>query len=75
MARRSVQTLREIYGILHPAFLSFSGDIHAEYDDEEVVELLPAAPTLVPQNPPGMPPSGRITLRKYFKASSSPRLT
>lgn len=60
IARRSVRTLREIYGILHPAFLSFSGDIHAEYDDEEVVDLLPAAPAVVPQNPPGMPPSGTL---------------
>jgi len=60
IARRSVRTLREIYGVLHPAFLSFSGDIHAEYDDEDVVELLPAPPARVPQNPPGMPPSGTL---------------
>ena len=55
-------TLREIYGVLHPAFLSFSGDIHAEYDDEdEVVELLPRRRhRVVPQNPPGMPPSGTL---------------
>lgn len=61
IARRSVRTLREIYGVLHPAFLSFSGDIHADFEDEdEVVELLPVSPSAVPQNPPGMPPSGTL---------------
>lgn len=61
IARRSVLTLREIYGVLHPAFLSFSGDIHADFDDEdEVADLLPEPPSLVPQNPPGMPPSGTL---------------
>lgn len=60
VASRSVRTLREIYGLVHPAFLSFSGDIHADYDDvDEIVALHPVtATTRVPVMPAGMPASG-----------------
>jgi len=57
-----VRTLREVYGLVHPAFLAFSGDIHAEYDDvDEIVALHPvtSAPK-VPAMPAGMPPSGTL---------------
>jgi hypothetical protein len=62
LARRSVRTLREVYGIVHPAFLTFSGDIHAEYDDiDEVVTPLPPIPaSMVPAMPAGLPPSGTL---------------
>jgi hypothetical protein len=59
MAAQAVRALREVYGILHPAFLAISGDIHYELDAEADVEV-PMPASALPLTPEGMPVSGTL---------------
>lgn len=70
LAHMSVSALREAFGILHPAFLSLSGDIHQVYDNELVDE--PAVPdSLFPMGADGIPVSGTLA-RNWAIAEAGP---
>jgi hypothetical protein len=67
LAGQSVRALRDAFGILHPAFLAISGDIHYELDpvaDEVPVSALPLTPD-------GMPVSGTLA-RQWSLAEAGP---
>jgi hypothetical protein len=70
LAALSVRALREVFGILHPAFLAISGDVRQAYD-ADALDLPPMPPSVYPMTPDGTPASGTLA-RDWALAAAGP---
>lgn len=70
LAAMGVRALREVHGVLHPAFLSIGGDVRRPYDGDSYAPLDGAAPSsLHSLDADGMPASG--TLAKDWELAAA----
>lgn len=70
LATMAVRALREVFGILHPAFLAISGDMRQPYD-AEAVDLDKMPVSAYPLTADGMPVSGTLA-RHWGLAQAGP---
>jgi hypothetical protein len=70
LAALSVRALREVFGILHPAFLAITGDVRRPFD-ADAIEAPPAPVSVFPLAPDGMPVSGTLA-RHWGLAQAGP---
>jgi hypothetical protein len=71
LAAISVRALREVFGILHPAFLSFRGATRTPYDGHETSTLETTPASAFPLTADGVPVSGTLA-RQWTLAEAGP---
>jgi hypothetical protein len=70
LAALSIRALREVFDVLHPAFLAITGDIHRAFD-ADAIEAPSPPPSAFPQTPEGIPVSGTLA-RDWGLAQAGP---
>jgi hypothetical protein len=71
LAAMSVRALREVFGVLHPAFLAFRGDAETRFDGQETATLETTPASAFPLTSEGVPVSGTLA-RQWAMAEAGP---
>jgi hypothetical protein len=71
LAAMSVRALREVFGVLHPAFLAFRGDAQTPFGGQETPVLGTIPASAFPLNADGTPVSGTLA-RQWALAEAGP---
>jgi hypothetical protein len=71
IATMSVRALREVFGVLHPAFLTFRGDARPPFGEGPTPSLEPSPRGLFALSPEGLPASGTLA-SQWALAESGP---
>src|SRR5436190_14769663 len=71
LAAMSVRALREVFGVVHPAFLAFRGDLRTSFGGDDIEPAVAASGALFPLSADGVPESGTLA-RQWALAESGP---
>jgi hypothetical protein len=71
LAAISVRALREVFGVVHPAFLAFRGDASAAFGGDDTAAGTTTPASVLPVTPDGVPVSGTLA-RQWALAEAGP---